>query len=136
VARLEDLALEALTAAHQVANALVLLGGDVDEDQAIIAEVAPDLDGIAAVGLAVLPRPTRNERGRGEVALDAPLGQRTLEHVAGAGGLVAGPNGTLRLEALEVATQLTQVVRQSVDPKRLSIAVAEDGGRDGILVDV
>jgi len=136
VAALDDLALEGLAASDQVANALVLFGGDVDEDEAVIAEVAADLDGIAAVGLAALAGPAGNERGSGEVALDAPLEEGSLEDVAGTRGLVAGTHRALRLQPLEVATDLVEVVGQAVHMQRLGIAVLEHGGGDGILVDV
>jgi hypothetical protein len=61
VTRLEDLTLEALPAAHEVPYPFVVFGRDVDQDQAIIAEVARDLDGVASVGLSVLARAAWNE---------------------------------------------------------------------------
>ena len=136
VAGLDDLALEALAAADEVTDPLVGFGGDVDEHEALVAEVAGQLDGVTPVGLAMLAGPPRDQRGRGEMAFDAPLGEGALQDVAGTGGLIAGAHRALGLQALEVATQLTQVVAQAVDAHGLGIAVAEDGGGDGVLVDV
>jgi hypothetical protein len=70
------------------------------------------------------------------VARDAPLGERALEDVAGAGGFVAGAGLTVGLHAPEVAADLPEVVGQAIDPQRLGIAVTEDGRGHGILVDV
>jgi hypothetical protein len=46
------------------------------------------------------------------------------------GDLALGP------QALEVAPDPLQVVGQAIDPQRLGITVAEDGGGDGVLVDL
>jgi len=136
VAALDDFALEGLAASDQVADALVLFGGDVDENEAVVAEVAADLDGIAAVGLAALARSAGNERGSGEVALNAPLEEGSLEDVAGARGLVACTHCAPRLQPLEVAADLVEIVGQAVHMQRFRIAVLEHGGGNGILVDV
>jgi len=136
VAALDDLALEGFAAANQVTDSFVISGGDVDQDEAVVAEVAADLDGIAAIGLSALPGTAGDERGSGEVALDAPLEERALEDVAGAGGFVAGADGALSLEALEIAADLVEVVGQTVHMQGLGIPVTEHGGGDGILVDV
>jgi hypothetical protein len=136
MAALDDLALEGLAASNQVPDSFVLLGGDVDQDEAVVTEVTADLDGIAAVGLAALPGTARDERGSGEVALDAPRGEGALEDVAGAGGFVAGADGALSLEALEIAADLSEVVGQAVHMQGLGITIPEHSDGDGILVDV
>jgi len=46
VAGLDDLALKGLAAAHQVTDAFVDFARDVDEHEAVVAEVAGDLDGL------------------------------------------------------------------------------------------
>jgi hypothetical protein len=56
VARLDDLALEGLAAADEVADAFVGFGGDGDQDESVVAKVARDLDRVAAIGLAMFTR--------------------------------------------------------------------------------
>ena len=99
-------------------------------------EVLGDLDGIAAIGLAVLAGSRGHERGSGELTREAPVGEGALEHVSCAGRLVAGANGSFGGKALEVPPQLLVVVRESIDSHRLGIAVAQNGDRDRVLVDV
>ena len=99
VAGLHDLALEGLSAADEVADLLVGLGRDVDEDEAIIAIIAGELDGVPAIGLVVVTGPAGDQGGRGQVADDTPLGEGALEDVTGAGGLVAGADGALGLQS-------------------------------------
>jgi len=108
VARLHDLTLEGLAAAHQVTDPLIGLGRNVDEHEPIVAEVARDLDGIAAIGLAMLARPARDERGGAELARHVPLRERALEHVAGPGCFVARAGLTVTLEPLEPAADLPE----------------------------
>ena len=110
VARFHDLALEGLAAANKVADPLVLLGGDVDKDEPMVAEVTGDLDGVAPISLAMFTRTTRNQRWGGQVAFDAPLGERALEHVASTRGLIADADAALGEQALEVAANLAQIV--------------------------
>jgi len=63
VARLDDFALEGFSAADQITDPLILLGGDVDEHEATVPEILGDADGIAAIGLAVLTGSRGHERG-------------------------------------------------------------------------
>src|SRR5690606_4109765 len=88
VTGLEDLALEGLPAPDEVSYAFFLFGRDVDEDEAVVAEVASDLDGVAPIGLAMLARSAWNEGGSGELARDARLEEHSLKNVAGTGCLV------------------------------------------------
>jgi hypothetical protein len=136
VAGLDDLALEGLSAADQVADPLVVFGRNVDEDEAVVAEVAGDLDGITAIGLAVLTGSGRDERGSGELTRDAPVGESALKHVPCSGSFVAGAGRSFGGEALEVPAQLLVVVGESIDSHRLGFAVAKHGDRDRVLVDV
>jgi hypothetical protein len=84
VARLHDLALKAFAAADQVADLLVLFGGGVNQNEAIVSEVTGDLDRVPTVGLPMLARSPRDQRRCRQMALDVPLDEGTLEHVAGA----------------------------------------------------
>ncbi len=61
------------------------------------------------------------ERGSGTVAEEA---------------LEAGPHGARCLQVLEEAADLAEVVGQAVHVLGLGVAVLEDGGGDGVLVNV
>lgn len=136
MAGLDDLALEGLAATDQVPDPLVLLGGNMDEDEAVVSEVPRDLDSIAAIGLAVLSGARRDQGGSGELAGEAPIGEGALKHIAGARCFIAGADGTLGTKAFEIPAELPVIVREPIDPRGLGIAVAKDGDRDGILVDI
>jgi len=82
VAGLDDLALEGLSTADQVADPLILFGRDVDEHEASVAEVLGDLDGIAAIGLAVLAGSRGHERGSGKLTREAPVDEGAVKHVS------------------------------------------------------
>jgi hypothetical protein len=88
------------------------------------------------IGLATVSGPTGDERGCGELALDPPPIESSLEHVAGPGGLVAGADVAVVLETLEPPAELAVIIGQAVQPQGLGILVLEDGGGDGILVDI
>jgi len=120
----------------RVPDPLVLFGRDVDEHEPVVAEVLSDLDCVAAIGLSVFARARGHERGSGKLARDAPVSERPLEHVSGAGGLVAGANGTLGRETLEVTAEFLVIVGNSIDSHRFRIPIPKDGDRDGILVDI
>jgi len=115
VSRLHDLALAGLSAADEIADLLVGLSGDVDENEAVVAIVPGELDGVPTVRLAVLACAAGDElRGR-QVADDVPLGEDALEDVPSAGGLIAGAHGAVGLQPLEVAADRLEVVRQPID---------------------
>jgi proline iminopeptidase len=124
VTRLDDLALEGLAAAHEIPDPLVGLGRDVDEDEPVV--------GIATVGLTVLTRSTRDERWGSEFAVDTPLGERALQHVACARSLVANlydQRGTGQSSLVSDSAQLAafwfaedlEAVRSHFELERLNI---------------
>ena len=79
VAGFDDLALEGLAAADQVAHALVGLGGHLDEDETVVSEVTADLDGVTSVGFAALARALWDERRCRQFAGHTPLREGALE---------------------------------------------------------
>jgi hypothetical protein len=136
VPALEQLALQGLAAAHDVAHALLGLARDADWRQVARAVVVGELRRVVPVVLALVAGLLRDERRRDHVAVVAPAGEQPMEHVSGAACLVAAPEGALAGEAVEVALQLGRVVRERIDPGRGRRAGGEHGGGDGLLVHV
>lgn len=67
--------------------------------------------------LALDAQPFRNERRR-DLARVPPLAQRTVEDVSGATCFMATSELALAREALEIAFELRELVRESVDVGR------------------
>src|SRR5215213_8867414 len=88
VARLEDLALERLAAANDVAHALLGLAGNADRRELAGAVEPGEVRRVALVVLPLGARPLRDERRRDHVARVTPLPQRSVQDVPGATGLV------------------------------------------------
>jgi len=59
-----------------------------------------------------------------------------LEDVTGPRGLIAGVHATLLEQALEVAADLSRIIRQAFHGEGLGIEVTKDGGGNGLLVDI
>src|ERR1700754_2360771 len=82
MARLENLALERLPAAHHVAHLLLGLARDPDRRELAGAVEAREFTRVALVMLALHTWPFRNE-GRGDdVARISPLTERPVQYVA------------------------------------------------------
>ena len=136
MARAEDLALEALTATHEVPDPLLGRRGDTNGGEFTDSVEATQLGGIVAIELASFTGPGGNE-GRGDdVTVYAPGGDLTVEHVAGTTGFVAGTNVSPLCPSVKEPAEFAQVVGQLLDDFGFGSVIDEDGNHDGVLVDV
>ncbi len=136
MARAEDLALEALTATHEVPDPLLGRRGDTNGGEFTDSVEASQLAGIVAIVLAAFTGSGGNE-GRGDdVTVHAPGGDLTVEHVAGTTGFVAGTNVSPLCPAVKEPAEFAQVVGQLLDDFGFGSVIDEDGNHDGVLVDV
>jgi hypothetical protein len=109
MARLEDLALERLAAAHDVADAFVGFARNPDGDELAGAIEPRQVGRVALVMLALDAGPLRNERRGDDVARVSPLLQRSMQDVAGAAGFVAGVDLAVVCHPVDPFLQFRQV---------------------------
>src|SRR6476661_2372485 len=88
MARLENLALEGLAAAHDIAHPLLGLAGNANRGELAGAVEPGEVGRIALVVFPLDARPLWDERWRDHVARVPPLAQRSVQHVSSAAGLV------------------------------------------------
>ena len=136
MARAEDLALEALTATHEVPDPLLGRRGDTNGGEFTDSVEATQLGGIVAIELASFTGPGGNE-GRGDdVTVYAPGGDLTVEHVAGTTGFVAGTNVSPLCPSVKEPAEFSKVIWELLDDFGFGSVIDEDGNHDGVLVDV
>ena len=136
VARAEDLALETLTAAHEISDPLFRRGGDTNGGEFSDSVEATQLGGIIAVEFALLAGPSRNEGGGDDVTVDAPGGDFPVEDVAGTTGFVTCSHLSPPCPPAEEPAELAEVIGELFDEFGLGSVIDEDGNHDGVLVDV
>jgi hypothetical protein len=115
--------------AQESPERLVILGGDVHGSEMPAPVELGEHDGVEAIGLTAITGPTGNERGSDDLAVEAVVGEDTLEDEASPGGLVAGADGALISETAEESTDLHEIGRER-DHLRLVARPPENGGSD------
>src|SRR5258708_2137995 len=134
VPRLENLPLEGLAAANDIAHALLSLARNADRCE-FTGTIEPRQFGrIVPVVLPLHPWPFGNQGRRDDVARIAPFPHRAVQDVAGAAGLIAGAKLALTRRPVEPALQLHEVVREPVDAGGRLRGAGENGDGDGLLV--
>jgi hypothetical protein len=130
VPRFEDLALEGLAAADDIAHPLLGFARDADCRQ-LAGAIEPRQ--VGRVELVVLPLdsgPFGDERRRDHVAGIPPLDEGAVQHVPGAARFVAGPEFAVPGNAIEPALEFRQIVRESIEPGRGLGVLGQHGNRD------
>jgi hypothetical protein len=91
--------------------------------------------GIEAIGFTPITRLSWNERRGDDVTVKTVIAKHPLEDEAGAGCLVAGPNGSFVGETSKEAADLHEITGEFDDLGIFDVAI-EDGGGNGIGVHV
>jgi hypothetical protein len=131
VPRLEDLPLERLSAPDDVTNPLLRFARDADRRELAGAVEPRQLGGVIPIVFALHAGPLRNERWGDDVARIAPLLHRAVQNVAGAAGLIAGVELTVRRCALEPALEF----ERSLGSRSTRVGVFASPGRTAIVMD-
>ena len=136
VPRLEDLPLEGLAAADDVAHALLGLARNAHRGE-LAGPIEPrQLGGVIPIVLALDPGPLGNERRRDDVAGVPPLAHRPVNHIARPARLVAGAEFSLARRAIEPALELREIVRETIDARGRFGLGREERDRDRLLVHI
>jgi hypothetical protein len=109
-----------LAAAHEIAEALLLGLGDVDDDEIAGCVEAGELERVALVGLDAVAGVAADVAGRADGDVEAARGGRAGEAIAGRACLIDGAER--RLELLEPAEHS---IGASADLSRLDLAAVE-----------
>jgi hypothetical protein len=86
---------------QEIARGFFLFGGNVNGRQGAGAIQDRELTGIPPVRFDAIPRTTRNQGRRDDLAPNAPLGQRPLQLNAARPGFVAAGDGARATDALD-----------------------------------
>ena len=136
VAGLQDLALEGLAAADQVADPLLGLGGDADGDEQPAPMLACERDGIESVVLATVARAGGNQ-GRGDDLAGLPPSlDGAVKNVAGPAGFLAAVEFTVFSHPSEEAPELGLIVGELLDDARHLGVLGEHGDHHRVIVDI
>jgi hypothetical protein len=136
VAGAEDLALEALTAAHEVSDPLFGRRRDANGGEFTDSVEPSQLGGIVAIELASFAGPGGNEGGGNDITVDAPGGDLTVEYVAGSTGFVARAHLSPLCPPGEEPPELAEVVGEMLEDFGFGGVIDKDGHHNGVLVDI
>src|SRR6185437_1603537 len=133
---LEDLALEGLTAAHDVAHLLVRFARDAHGDEFTGAIEPRQVRGVSLVMLPVDARTLGDERRRDDFAGIAPLRHRPMEDVTRTACLIAGVDLPISGNTGDPLLELREVVGEPVKPRWRLYALGQDRDGDRVLVHI
>jgi hypothetical protein len=133
---LQDLALEGLPAAHEVADPFLGLTGDANRDQQSGPVLTGELNGVESVMFAAVAGPREDECRSDHLAGVTPSFDRPLEDITGTARLVAALELSVLGDPRQEAPECALVVRQLLDDGGLLGGLREHSDHHGVRVDI